>query len=116
MAQLQWPVNLFIWIRYFFPLQLTQRPVNLVVSPSLPPSSIGMDMVSGQTKRLHVVLYVVVLSVVAPVGIVIGMVVTHHAGDGDAGAQTLVIGALQGRKPKKGSKKRAIFFGEKVGQ
>ena len=55
---------------------------------------IGMEMYNGGIKKWNIVIYFLILGVITPVGIIIGMIVTYHAGGGD-GTQTIVIGVLQ---------------------
>ena len=53
-------------------------------------------MFNGGMRKLHIIIYFIVLGLVTPIGIIIGMVVTEHAGEGGDGTKTLVIGILQG--------------------
>ena len=55
-----------------------------------------MEMFNGGIKKLHIIIYFLILGIITPVGIIIGIVVTEHAGEGGDGTQTLVIGLLQG--------------------
>ena len=55
---------------------------------------IGMEMYNGGIKKWNIVMYFLILGIITPIGIVIGMIVTYHAGGGD-GAQTIAIGVLQ---------------------
>ena len=57
---------------------------------------VGMEMFNGGMRKLHIIIYFIVLGLVTPIGIIIGMVVTVHAGEGGDGTKTLVIGILQG--------------------
>jgi len=56
---------------------------------------IGTDMVSNGTRRASLVLSMVVLSMVTPLGVVIGLVLTVHA-QAETGANVLLVGVLQG--------------------
>ena len=65
---------------------------------------IGMEMISGGIKRLHVVAYFVTLAVVTPVGVVIGIAATYNVGSaGDGATQDLVIAVLSGIRLLKNS-------------
>ena len=55
-----------------------------------------MEMFNGGIKKLHIITYFLILGIITPVGIIIGIVVTEHAGEGGDGTQTMVIGVLQG--------------------
>jgi len=56
---------------------------------------IGTEMISSGTKRLKIVIYMVVLSIVTPIGVLIGIIVTVHM-EQASGEHVLVIGVLQG--------------------
>ena len=56
---------------------------------------IGMEMVAGGIKRLHVVAYFVTLAVVTPVGVVIGILATVDTSAAGP-TQDLVIAILSG--------------------
>jgi len=56
---------------------------------------VGTEMTTTGIRKGSVVLYMCVLSVVTPVGVLIGIVVTAHM-DQASGGHILVIGALQG--------------------
>merc|ERR1719430_2858752 len=47
------------------------------------------------TSRCKIVMYMVILSVVTPIGVLIGIIVTIHM-DQASGEQILIIGVLQG--------------------
>ena len=57
---------------------------------------VGMEMFNVGIKRLHIIAYFLILGIISPIGIVIGIFLTQHAGEGNSGAQSLVIGLLQG--------------------
>ena len=57
---------------------------------------VGMEMFNVGLKRLHIIAYFLILGIISPIGIVIGIVLTQHAGEGNSGTQSLVIGLLQG--------------------
>ena len=57
---------------------------------------VGMEMFNVGIKRLHIIAYFLILGIISPIGIVIGIVLTQHAGEGNSGTQSLVIGLLQG--------------------
>lgn len=55
---------------------------------------IGVELISNKTKVFRMVLYVLIVSLVSPIGIAIGIVVTERSfGPGDM--QTLVVGCFQ---------------------
>ena len=54
---------------------------------------IGTEMISSGTKRLKIVIYMVVLSIVTPIGVLIGIIVTVHI-EQASGEHVLVIGVL----------------------
>jgi len=56
---------------------------------------IGTEMIAINTTRCRIVMYMVVLSVVTPIGVLIGIIVTIHM-DQASGEQILIIGVLQG--------------------
>eukprot|EP00092_Neocalanus_flemingeri_P024739 GFUD01026828.1.p1 GENE.GFUD01026828.1~~GFUD01026828.1.p1 ORF type:complete len:612 (+),score=176.20 GFUD01026828.1:251-2086(+) len=56
---------------------------------------VGTEMVSNGTRKAKVVVYMVVLSVVTPLGVIIGLVLTLHA-QTETGAHVLLVGILQG--------------------
>lgn len=55
---------------------------------------IGVELISNQTKVSRMVLYVLIVSLVSPVGIAIGIVVTERS-FGPGGVQTIVVGCFQ---------------------
>jgi len=55
-----------------------------------------MEMFNGGIRKLHIIAYFLILGIITPIGIIIGIVVTEHAGEGGDGTHTLVIGVLQG--------------------
>lgn len=55
---------------------------------------IGIELISNKTKVLRMVLYVLIVSLVSPVGIAIGIVITERS-FGAGGVQTLVVGCFQ---------------------
>ena len=57
---------------------------------------VGMEMFNVGLKRLHIIAYFLILGIISPIGIIIGIVLTQHAGEGSNGTQSLVIGLLQG--------------------
>lgn len=57
---------------------------------------IGIEMVNGSIRRLHICLYFLVLAAINPLGIIIGIVVTDDAGVSASSSQALIIGVLQG--------------------
>ena len=56
---------------------------------------IGTEMIAMNTRIYKIVMYMVVLSIVSPIGVLIGIIVTLHM-DQASGEQVLVIGVLQG--------------------
>merc|ERR1719450_927818 len=52
-------------------------------------------MIAMNTKKYKIVMYMVVLIIVTPVGVLIGIIVTIHM-DEASGQQVLIIGVLQG--------------------
>jgi len=74
-----------VW-KLFLAVSLHDVPVHFCV---------GMEMFNGGIKKLHIIIYFLILGIITPIGIIIGIVVTEHAGEGD-GTQTLIIGILQG--------------------
>jgi zinc transporter ZupT len=56
---------------------------------------IGTEMISSGTKKSQIVMYMVVLSIVTPIGVLIGIIVTVHM-EQASGEHVLVIGMLQG--------------------
>ena len=75
-----------VW-KLFLAIALHAVPVHFCV---------GMEMFNGGMRKLHIIIYFIVLAIVTPIGIIIGMVVTEHAGEGNDQTKTLVIGILQG--------------------
>jgi zinc transporter 1/2/3 len=75
-----------VW-KLFLGVSLHDVPVHFCV---------GMEMFNGGIKKLHIITYFLILGIITPIGIIIGIVVTEHAGEGGDGTQTLVIGVLQG--------------------
>ena len=74
-----------VW-KLFLAVSLHDVPIHFCV---------GMEMFNGGIKKLHIIIYFLMLGIITPIGIIIGIVVTEHAGEGD-GTQTLIIGILQG--------------------
>ena len=56
---------------------------------------IGTEMIASNTRKSMIVMYMVVLSMVTPIGVVIGIIVTVHM-EQASGEHVLVIGVLQG--------------------
>ena len=56
---------------------------------------VGTDMISSGVKKLQVVIYMIVLSINSPIGILIGIIVTMHM-EQASGQHVLIIGVLQG--------------------
>merc|ERR1719347_802150 len=56
---------------------------------------IGTEMIALNTKTSLIVIYMVVLSLVTPIGVIIGIIVTEHM-DQASGEHVLAIGVLQG--------------------
>ncbi|XP_066996021.2 zinc transporter ZIP1 [Anabrus simplex] len=56
---------------------------------------VGMELVMSGMKFVNMVIYVVVLSVMSPLGVMFGILATIH-GPGDDGSQSLVVAVLQG--------------------
>ena len=56
---------------------------------------VGTDMISSGVKKLKVVIYMIVLSINSPIGILIGIIVTMHM-EQASGQHVLIIGVLQG--------------------
>jgi zinc transporter 1/2/3 len=81
-------------------LQQTQRDVwYLFAAVSIHASAIlfciGLELVTSGIRLLNLVVYIVVLSVVSPVGVVIGTLVTLHSSS-DGPDQDLLVAVLQG--------------------
>ena len=57
---------------------------------------VGMEMFNVGLKRLHIIAYFLIIGITSSIGIIIGIVLTQHAGEGNNGTQSLVIGLLQG--------------------
>ena len=55
---------------------------------------VGTDMISSGLKKIKIVIYIVVLSLNTPLGILIGILVTLHMEDA-TGGHILLIGVLQ---------------------
>ena len=53
------------------------------------------EMVSNNTKRSRLILSMVMLSIVTPLGVLLGLVLTLHS-QTEAGAHVLLVGVLQG--------------------
>ena len=68
---------------------------------------IGTEMISSGTKKSQIVMYMVVLSIVTPIGVLIGIIVTVHM-EQASGEYVLVIGLLQG--PAGGTLLYITFF------
>jgi zinc transporter 1/2/3 len=56
---------------------------------------IGLELVTSGTRLLDLVLYIVKLSLVSPIGVVMGILVTVHSST-DGPVQDLVVAVLQG--------------------
>jgi len=56
---------------------------------------IGTEMISSGVKKARILVYMIVLSITTPVGVLIGIIVTLHVED-DAGNHIFVVGVLQG--------------------
>jgi len=56
---------------------------------------VGTDMIASELKKVQIIIYMVVLSVNTPIGILIGILVTAHL-ENASGQHILVIGVLQG--------------------
>ena len=58
---------------------------------------VGTDMLTSGVKKMKLIIYIIVLSLNTPIGILIGIIVTIHKGDTDeSGGHVLLIGILQG--------------------
>ena len=55
---------------------------------------VGTDMISSGLKKIKIIIYIVVLSLNTPLGILIGILVTLHMEDA-TGGHILLIGVLQ---------------------
>ncbi|ODN05831.1 Zinc transporter ZIP1 [Orchesella cincta] len=55
---------------------------------------IGIELISNKTKVLRMVLYVLIVSLVSPIGIAIGIIITERS-FGNSSAQALVVGCFQ---------------------
>lgn len=75
-----------VW-KLFLAVALHDVPVHFCV---------GMEMFNNCIRKLHIIVYFLILSIINSVGIIIGILVTEHAGEGRDVTQTLVIGVLQG--------------------
>ncbi len=58
---------------------------------------IGVDMLASGTRKLHILLYMGVMSLTSTLGVLVGIMVTEHV-DETSGAQSLAIGVLQVRR------------------
>merc|ERR1712106_832963 len=56
---------------------------------------IGTEMIASNTRKSKIVMYMVVLSIVTPIGVLIGIIVTVHM-EQASGEHVRVIGVLQG--------------------
>nr|CAD7427184.1 unnamed protein product [Timema monikensis] len=56
---------------------------------------IGLELVTSGTRMLQLVLYMVILALVSPLGVLIGLLVTEYSSQ-DSSSQTLVVACLQG--------------------
>ena len=56
---------------------------------------VGTDMISSGVKKIKIVIYMIVLSINTPIGILIGIIVTMHI-EHASGQHILIIGVLQG--------------------
>ena len=56
---------------------------------------VGTDMISSGVKKIKIVIYMIVLSLNTPIGILIGIIVTMHM-EQASGQHVLIIGVLQG--------------------
>ncbi len=56
---------------------------------------IGVDMLASGTKKMHILLYMGVMSLTSSLGVLVGILVTEHV-DEASGGQALAIGLLQG--------------------
>ena len=55
----------------------------------------GTDMISSGVKKMRIIVYMIILSINTPIGILIGILVTAHM-ETASGQHILVIGVLQG--------------------
>ncbi|KAJ4434746.1 hypothetical protein ANN_23315 [Periplaneta americana] len=81
-------------------LQQTQRDVwYLFTAVSIHACAIlfciGLELVTSGVKLLNLVLYIVILSLVSPLGVVIGILVTVHSSN-EGATQDLIVAVLQG--------------------
>ena len=58
---------------------------------------VGPDMISSGVKKVKMIVYMIVLSINTPIGILIGILVTIHMHNA-TGQHVLLIGVLQVRK------------------
>ena len=58
---------------------------------------VGTDMISSGVKKVKMIVYMIVLSINTPIGILIGILVTIHM-ENATGQHVLLIGVLQVRK------------------
>ena len=58
---------------------------------------VGTDMISSGVKKIKMIVYMIVLSINTPIGILIGILVTIHM-ENATGQHVLLIGVLQVRK------------------
>lgn len=56
---------------------------------------VGTDMISSGLKKIKIIIYMIILSINTPIGILIGILVTVHKEEA-SGQHILIIGVLQG--------------------
>jgi zinc transporter 1/2/3 len=56
---------------------------------------IGVELISSNTKVFRMVLYILIVSLVSPVGIVIGIIISEKSFHGEVIHQALIIGCFQ---------------------
>ena len=57
---------------------------------------VGTDMLTSGVKKMKLIVYMIILSLNTPIGILIGIIVTLHQESEDSGSHVLAIGVLQG--------------------
>jgi len=57
---------------------------------------IGVELISSKTKILRMITYILVVSLVCPIGIAIGIVISENSFDAGSVERALVVGSLQG--------------------
>jgi zinc transporter 1/2/3 len=57
---------------------------------------IGIELISSKTTVLRMIIYILIVSLVSPIGMAIGIIVSEAQGSADAVGHAILIGSLQG--------------------